>query len=48
VDHHFYLPGSEPEMNLEPVRIEQTFSEPVDGQPLSDHLGLEVHYRVNF
>ena len=31
---------------LTPVRISRNFTEQIDGQPLSDHLGYEVAYRV--
>ena len=48
VDHHFYLAGSEPRISIEPVRIEQTFKEQVDGQPLSDYVGLEIHYKIGW
>ncbi len=46
VDHQFYASGSE--VALTPVHVEQTFKEPVDGTPLSDHVGLEAHYRLTW
>ena len=48
VDHHFYASGSEAGVRVRPVSVEQTFKEPVDGQPSSDHLGLEVHCRLSW
>jgi len=32
--------------SLSPVHIERNFAEMIDGKPLSDHLGYEVHYRI--
>ncbi len=43
IDHQFYLSG-EPSGSLLPVHLEQTFKEPVGGEPLSDHWGLEARY----
>lgn len=31
---------------LTPVHIVRNFTEQIDGKPLSDHLGYEVHYRI--
>lgn len=42
VDHQFYIPSSE--VSLRPIHVAQTFKEPHNGQPLSDHLALETHY----
>lgn len=47
VDHHFFAPGSSPGIAIRPTHIEQTFKDPVGGQPLSDHLGLEAHYLLS-
>lgn len=33
-------------VSLEPVWMARNFDELLDGRPLSDHLGYEVHYRV--
>lgn len=35
-----------PSARLQPIFMERNFSEELDGKPLSDHLGLEVHYRL--
>jgi endonuclease/exonuclease/phosphatase family metal-dependent hydrolase len=32
---------------LTPVHIVRNFTEQIDGKPLSDHLGYEVHYRIS-
>lgn len=43
-DKHFFV-GSDCH-GLTPVHIVRNFTEMVNGKPLSDHLGYEVHYRV--
>lgn len=45
VDHQFYLAGAE--VSPAPAHVAQTFKEPVNGAPLSDHLGLEIHFRLS-
>ncbi|MBI3551856.1 MAG: endonuclease/exonuclease/phosphatase family protein [Elusimicrobia bacterium] len=42
VDHQFYIPGRQG--SLKPTRVAQTFREPHNGKPLSDHWGLEESY----
>jgi len=48
VDHQFFLPGLTPAIRIVPIHVEQTFDELVGGKPLSDHLGLETHYRLSW
>lgn len=43
-DKQFFENGTA--VKLEPVWIGRTFAEELDGKPLSDHLGYEVHYRI--
>jgi endonuclease/exonuclease/phosphatase family metal-dependent hydrolase len=43
VDHHFFSSGA---LDVAPVLARQVFTRPVDGTPLSDHVGLEVHYKL--
>lgn len=45
VDHQFYLSGEE--SSPVPAHVAQIFKEPVNGAPLSDHLGLEIHFRLS-
>lgn len=42
VDHHFFAAAES--LEVAPSHFAQTFKEPHEGKPLSDHLGLEVHY----
>lgn len=46
VDHHFFSSGAR--LKVRPLHFEQTFTEPVDGGPLSDHVGLETHYELSW
>ena len=41
-DKQYFLPGST--VSLQPVFATRNFRETVDGRPLSDHRGYEVHY----
>lgn len=43
-DKQFFGNGSS--LKLEPVWAARNFDEELNGKPLSDHLGYEVHYRV--
>jgi endonuclease/exonuclease/phosphatase family metal-dependent hydrolase len=45
-DHQFYQPGSR--ISVVPTHLERNYSERFLGRPLSDHLGLEVHYRLEW
>lgn len=47
VDHQFFRPSTS-QVTLTPIYFEKTFTEKVDGKKLSDHDGLEVHYRVRW
>lgn len=44
VDHQFHLPGSRG--GVAAAYVAQTFKELHDGEPLSDHLGLEARFRL--
>ncbi|MGK5088701.1 endonuclease/exonuclease/phosphatase family protein, partial [Bdellovibrionota bacterium FG-2] len=44
LDHQFYRPSAS--VKMEPISYDKTFTELVNGKPLSDHDGLEVVYRV--
>lgn len=46
VDHHFFGSGSR--LKVRPVRFERSFTEPVDGGPLSDHDGIEAVYELSW
>ncbi len=48
IDHQFYRSGVSPEVSLEPIHFELIFKTPVNGRLLSDHFGLEIHYRVRY
>ena len=48
VDHHFYSGGAGPGVTIEPVYYEKVFTGDHRGPKLSDHTGLEVHYRINW
>jgi endonuclease/exonuclease/phosphatase family metal-dependent hydrolase len=44
---YFYAPkGSH--VRIEPVGLTRNFTEPYEGQPLSDHWGYEVRYRISW
>src|SRR6185369_8225546 len=45
VDHHFQLGWRAG--RLKPGHVAQTFKEPHEGKPLSDHWGLEAHYALS-
>ena len=44
-DKQFY--GNGKTVSLEPIWMARNFDEMLGDKPLSDHLGYEVHYRVN-
>lgn len=44
VDHQYHLPGER--SGVAAAHVERTFTEPHDGEPLSDHWGLEARYRL--
>lgn len=48
VDHQFYVGGYGPYVTIEPTHYERNFREKVAGRELSDHFGLEVHYRISW
>ena len=48
IDHQFYFSGVSPEVRIEPIHFEQNFKEKVKGRYLSDHWGLEIHYRLQW
>ena len=48
VDHQFTVDGASPAVRLEPVYFEKVFDGTHGGAQLSDHEGLEVHYRVSW
>lgn len=43
-DKQFYADSKQ--VRLQPIWAARNFNETLDGKPLSDHLGYEVHYRV--
>lgn len=43
-DKQFYEDSAQ--VRLQPIWMARNFTEMLDGKPLSDHLGYEVHYRV--
>ena len=43
----FYAPPSSP-VRIEPIALTRNFTEPYQGQPLSDHWGYEVRYRLSW
>ena len=45
IDHQF-VAASAPDLELHPVGFERKFHEPDNGQLLSDHHGLEIHYEI--
>lgn len=51
IDHQFYRSSNlfrEGGLSLSPVFYAKTFKEVVNGRTLSDHLGVEVHYQVEW
>jgi endonuclease/exonuclease/phosphatase family metal-dependent hydrolase len=48
IDHQFFASGTEPPIHMEAIHWERTFEKPVDGRTLSDHPGIEVHYRLSW
>jgi endonuclease/exonuclease/phosphatase family metal-dependent hydrolase len=47
-DRHFYYQPPQSAVRIEPIRVIRNFTEPVDGDFLSDHWGYEVHYRIEW
>lgn len=47
-DHQFFISGSSPEIKIQVTHFERTFKERVNGQYLSDHTGLEIHYQLSW
>jgi hypothetical protein len=48
VDHQFFTPATGAGISLQPRHLEQTFKDPIDEKPPSDHLGLEVRYDLSW
>ena len=45
-DHQFFR--ATPEVKVEPVFLSRNFREVFEGDPLSDHYGYEVHYKISW
>ncbi len=47
-DRHFYYAPRDASAAIRPVRLVRNFTEYWEGEPLSDHWGYEVHYRITW